>query len=109
MILKEIIEKCSTLSIAEVRSASEDSYELVFFSQETEQWSKLLSDVLGPAVKPKGVKPTQEQDDLTKDYGGIFADQTLFKKDFDNATVLGMFWPWQDNIHTTLNLVLIKK
>ncbi len=109
MTLKEIIEKCGSLGIVEVRSAGEDSYELVFFARETEQWNKLLSDILGPAIKPKGVKPTREDNNLTKDHGGIFTDQTLFKKDFDDATVLAMFWPWQDHIHTTLNLVLIKK
>jgi hypothetical protein len=106
---KEIIKKCSMLEIYDKRSVTDEYVELVFYSKEIDKWNRIFADVLGPAIKPPGIKPTEDDLHLTKDYGGIWGDQTLFKKDFNNTTIISMFWPWQDNIHTTLKTVLIKK
>ena len=107
--LKEIIEKCSRLKVDESRSVAEDYAELVFFNKEISEWNKILVDALGPAIKPAGTEPTEEDLRLTEDYGGIHDSQTLFKKEFDGFTVIAMFWPWQDNEHTTLKMAALKK
>ena len=109
MTLKEIIQRCSMLSIFEKRDSADEYNELVFYSKDIDQWYKIFADILGPAAKPEGVKPTKDVSALTKDYGGIYENQTLFKKEFDGATVIAMFWPWQSGVHTTLKLVLLKK
>ncbi|MBL7196503.1 MAG: hypothetical protein ISS47_00235 [Candidatus Omnitrophica bacterium] len=109
MTLKEIIDKCSELEVSEKRCISNEYDELVFYNKQTDEWNKIFTDILGPAIKPAGVKPTVDDLDLTKDYGGIYENQTIFKKDFDDVSVIAMFWPWQDNIHTTLKVVLLKK
>ena len=108
MTLKEIVEKFNELDVYEQRCVSDEYVELVFYSKEIDKWDKVLIDILGPAVKPAGVKPTKDDQDLTKDYGGIFDNQTLFKKDFDGVGVLAMFWPWQDGTYTTLKAALLK-
>jgi hypothetical protein len=107
--LKQIIERFNNLAIYEQRYLSDDYDELVFFNKEIAEWMGIFTDILGPAIKPKGVKPTQTDLLLTKDYGGILDNQTLFKKKFDDVTVFAMFWPWQDNVHTTLKVVFLKK
>ena len=109
MTLKEILAKCSGLDVHEERAAEEGYSELVFFSKDTEAWLKVLAQDLDAPVKPAGTEPTAEHSKLTDDFGGIFANQVLFKKDFDNSTVLAMLWPWQDKTHTTLKLALLKK
>ena len=109
MTLKEIVEKLSGLNIVEVRSSTEDSHELVFTNEKIDDWDKIFTEMLGPAVKPRGVKPTKEDQSITDKYGGIYNNQVLYKKEFDNAVVLAMFWPWQDDVHTTLKIVLLKK
>ncbi|MBN3039030.1 MAG: hypothetical protein JW869_06415 [Candidatus Omnitrophica bacterium] len=109
MTVKNIIEKCNSLDISEQRSVSEDYCELVFFNKELEEWNNILTEILGPAKKPPGMDPTQEDDALTEEYGGIFTNQTLFKKDFDDCTIIAMIWPWQDGTHTTLKLAYLKK
>jgi len=104
--LREIIERCSMLGLDEERCNSDKYSELVFYKTEIDEWSKILADVLGPAVKRAGKKPTKDHLYLTKDYGGIWIAQTLFKRDFDDVSVIAMFWPWQDGIHATLKLAL---
>jgi hypothetical protein len=109
MTLREIIERCGMLGVNEQRRRGDTYHELVFYQEEIDQWTKIFSDILGPAVKPQGAKPTKALLYLTKDYGGIWPGQTLFKKDFDDATVIAMFWPWQDGIHATLKMALLEK
>ncbi len=109
MTLKEIFEQCSILNVMDERCISDDYVWLVFSNEEAQKWNELFADILGPAIKPAGVTPSQEDLVLTKDYGGIRKDQTLFKKEFDDYTVIAMFWPWQDKVRTTLKMVLFKR
>ena len=109
MTLKEIIEKCGTVSICEERCMNDEFCELVFYNKDTGEWTRIVAAILGHAIKPAGVEPTTDDQYLTKDYGGIWSDQTLFRKEFDDGTVIAMFWPWQDGIHTTLKMYLFKK
>jgi hypothetical protein len=109
MSLKKIIDKCSGLRIIEKRRASDIYNELVFPTAETDAWDNALSPTLGPAVKPKGRKAAKEDAALAKPFGGIHPNQTMYKKDFGEFTIIAMFWPWQDRKHTTLKLALIKK
>ena len=107
--IKEIFEKLSSLNIYEKRGITDEYCELVFFTKDTAEWEKILTGILGPASKPPKTKPTKEDQLLTKDRGGIHNDQTLFKKLLGGITVIAMFWPWQDDIHTTLKVAVIKK
>jgi|TARA_B100000315_G_C14475255_1_gene540295 hypothetical protein len=107
--LKEILKKCNELNVYEERAADNNYFELVFYTKEADQWNKLFDEILGPVAKPSGKKPTPADLELTKEYGGIFDNQTLFKKDFEEGTIIAMFWPWQDAVRTTLKVSLIKK
>jgi len=104
-----MIEKCNKLNIKEERAISDEYAEVVFFSKDIDQWNKILSEILGPAAKPEGREPTKEDLDLTKDYGGVYDNQTLFRRELDGVLVIAMFWPWQDNVHTTLKIACLKK
>jgi hypothetical protein len=109
MKLQQIIEQCKKLDIVEERTAQEDYAEFVFRSKQVEQWIRILEELLGPPLKKAHVKPTRQMQDLTKEFGGIWDDQTLFKKDFEGFSVMAMFWPWQDGEHITFKLALVKK
>jgi len=109
MSLKEIIAKCASLKVEEQRSLEEDYAELVLLTEDTDAWIKALSEDLGAPTKPAGTEPTGEDLEATGNYGGIFANQTLFKKELNGKTILAMLWPWQDKTHTTLKMVLLQK
>ena len=109
MMLQNIIKKWSKLNIYEKRCINDEHADIVFYCSEITEWNKIFTENLGPAIKPSGVKPTNDDLDLTKDCGGISFNQTLFKKEFDDGTVIAMFWPWQDGIHVTLKIIFQKK
>jgi len=109
MTLKEILEKYSMLTVEDERCISDDYVWLVFSNKEKNKWGEVFNDIFGPAIKPAGAVPSEDDLCLTKDYGGIRKDQTLFKKEFGDVMVIAMFWPWQDNIRTTLKMVMLKK
>lgn len=109
MTAKEVIEKCAKLGVEEQRELSDEYAELVFYNEDLEEWSEVLTQVLGPPAKPAGIRPTPDDLRLSEDYGGIHDNQTLFKKKFAELTVIAMFWPWQDKVHTTLKVALVKE
>ncbi len=109
MKLKEIVQKCRMQNVHEVRRITDDYVELVFYNRKLDQWNQTFCDILGPPKKPAGVKPSKEDLDLTEDYGGIWISQTLFRKEFGDSTVVAMYWPWQDDVHTTLKMANSKK
>jgi len=109
MTLSEIIERCSRLEVAERRHQNETYSELVFYNKEIDEWHRIFSEALGPPVKPAGEKPAKDLVRLTQEYGGILTGQTLFVREFDDVTVMAMFWPWGDGKHTTLKMALLEK
>ncbi len=106
-VIREIVKKCDSLTVYQRRITDDNYCELVFYSKEIAAWEKILTNILGKAVKYPKAKPTKEDICLTKDYGGICDNQTLFRKDFQNTTLIAMFWPWQNLIHTTLKIAVI--
>lgn len=107
MELKEIIARYKTLDIYEERFVADNYYEIVFYTKDTDQWVKLLTELFGPIAKPVGVLPSEEDSKLTQKYGGIRENQTLFKKQVGDTTIAAMLWPWQDEVRTTLKVAFI--
>ncbi len=109
MQLKEIFDRCRHLKIYEKRSLSTEFIELVFYNEDVSEWFNLLSSFLGPPVKPEGQQPSQKDLDITAKTGSIRVEQTLFEKEFDEGIIIAKFWPWKDNVHTTLRMALLIK
>jgi len=97
------------LDIYEKRIATDQSIELVFCNKDLDQWLKLLTDAFGPAIKSPGANPSREDQTVTKEYGGIRTDQTLFRSGDDNMYVIAMLWPWLSAKFTTLKVILVSK
>ncbi len=109
MDLNKIKSKFEGLNLYVQRSLSEDYWEIVIYNKDITKWENGFLEVLGEAVKPKGVKPSPRHQDLAKDHGGIFPNQTLYAKEFDTGIVISMFWPWGNKTHTTVKTILLKK
>ena len=107
--LKDIAEQFNALEIYENRSLTDKYCELVFYSRDMDQWHRICTGIFDEAKKPAGVKPTKEDLSLAEKYGGIFIDQVLYKKDFDDSMIIAMFWPWQDTTHITLKIAVLDK
>lgn len=109
MTLEEISEKYTNLGICEKRTMTAKYCELVFYSKETDEWSRVIARSFGPPIKSAKAKPSKQDLRLTEEFGGICDNQTLFKKEADGTVAIAMFWPWQDDVHTTLKIALLKK
>lgn len=107
--ISEIIKQCGPLKIEEERVSSIDYDERVIMVDEIDQWSKGLTNVLDPALKPAGRKTTPQDFALTVHYGGLFDDQTLFYKKLEEQSVIATFWPWKNKIHVTLKIVCFQE
>jgi hypothetical protein len=108
MNLKEILDRCNMVNVHEVRHITDDYAELVFHNRALDEWNRILSDTLGPPKKPAGVEPSENDLELTKDYGGIRVNQTLFMKEVEDSKVIAMYWPWQNHLHTTLKMAHVR-
>jgi len=106
MNLKEIIAELTKLDVYEKRSIGDDYGELVLLN--TPALHKTLTDIFGPAMKESNEKPDKEMIILAKEYGGIWDNQTLFKKDSQSCILIAMLWPWDDKQHITLKLAVVK-
>ena len=107
--MNELIEKILTLNIFDKRVVSEDYDEVVIFNNQIDHINSILQDYFGEPVKAAGAKPTKDDLRATSDFGGLWMDQTLYKKQQQDITEIAMLWPWQDNVHTTLKIARIKK
>ncbi|MFC1809806.1 hypothetical protein ACFL3D_06845 [Candidatus Omnitrophota bacterium] len=104
MVIKDILSKCSTLSVYEERTMTDDYCELVFYRKDIDAWEKNIAEVMDGILKPAGTKPAREHLAITRDLGGLWSDQTLFSMSSDGDTFIAMFWPWQDKTHVTLKI-----
>jgi hypothetical protein len=109
MQLKQIIDECAHLPIAEIRSVTDEFVNLVFYNENREAWHQQLSAILGAPRKPKGRQPTAEDLEITAKTGSIRTEQTLFEKEYEQGTVIAKFWPWQDDRHITLRMAYLLK
>ncbi len=106
--IKDMINSYGNLEIFEQRCISDEYAEIIFLKKDVDKWTEVLADLLGSAVKPAGVKPTEEDLQFTEHHGGIRINQTQYRKDFNGVTVIAMLWPWQDDVHITLKMILFK-
>ncbi len=108
MVGLKILEKRGDLMIFELRRQKDDFVEIVIENDEVDQWSALMEEFLGPPLKPAGVRPTREINDLANRFGGVAGNQTLFHKITGDGMIIGMLWPWQDADFTTLKVIEVE-
>ena len=109
MTFEDLIKRCRALEIAEERQLSEEYGEFVIYNEHITEWYKMFDEILGKPQKSLGAKPTKADLLLTEKYGGVYENQVLYKKDFNEGTLLAMLWPWGDGEHITLKIIVDKK
>lgn len=107
--LNDIMTACDSLKRSEVRTIQGDQADLVVDNTDLSDWQEKLIGFLGQPNKQPGTRPDATAKALSKPFGGIQKEQTLFSKLFYNHCIIAMFWPWQNNQYTTLKLFVISK
>lgn len=108
MTLNDILSKISHINISEKRTISDEYSELVFLNKDINELHKAFTAIFGDPLKKQGLKPSKDVLQMTKNYGGVWENQTLFKINDGDSAIIAMLWPWQDNAHTTLKMAVIK-
>ena len=103
------MEKAGNLEIYQSRHQSDDYLELVVLNKDIEQWNMAVAEVMGPVLKSAGASPTDYDRSITQEFGGIMPGQVLFEKKTTVNSLIAMFWPWQDSVHTTLKVFLVTR
>lgn len=101
MQLTEVFAKLQGLDIYEERSATNELVDVVFESKHAVIWQERMESILGPALKPQGEKGGSQAKKLTKAFGGVRPEQTVFYQAFGDYAVLALFWPWGNGRCTT--------
>ncbi len=104
MTLEEIVKSAADIEVVEDRGGDAQYVELVFNTKDTGRWDAVLSRFLGPAVKKPGNKPSDPHSALTRPFGGVYKDQTLYHHKSATDEIIAMFWPWQNGQQVTLKL-----
>lgn len=109
MSLDEIVKQFSNLKIVDERELSNSYVEVVVLNEEISEWNTILTSVLDSALKPQDKDPSSNDLKIADAYGGIRSNQTLYRKDFNTHVIIAMFWPWGDQVHTTIKIIFLAK
>ena len=104
MTFEELCLHIKTLPYQEARSDETDYLERVFTMGQLTEVAKGLEIFFGPALKPTGQNPSGDVKKITKEFGGIRSQQTLYFCQKDNHSFVAMFWPWSNGQLVTLKL-----
>jgi hypothetical protein len=108
MQLMDIYKAIKDLAVYDKRSADNSLIEVVFENKDIAIWQMRIESVLGLAIKPAGKKPDSRIKEIADSFGGIRNEQTLFYKSFSEHSLVAMFWPWQNGIHTTCKVFALE-
>lgn len=109
MQLKSFAKKFKPLRIHEQRRLTDKTCDLVFYGEDLGRWTEILLAEFGSPIKKKGAPLPETEKHWISDTGGIWEDQTLFGKIIDGGVAIAKFQPWQDGVHVTLKIQLLKK
>ena len=109
MQIKKFAKKLDSLRIHEKRSLTDKLYDIVFYSEDVKQWTKIFEAEFGPPIKKRGVPLPADEQHWISDTGGIWEDQTLYGKIIDNGIAIAKFQPWEDGVHITLKMIVLIK
>lgn len=102
--LEQLLKYCQLTDIKESRKIEENYVELVFEQNHLDTWKESLSKFLGPPNKEPKAEPTAEQIEISKEFGGIREEQTLFCNKQNSNNLIAMIWPWKSNDCFTLKI-----
>ncbi len=104
MTISDFMTLFEKLGPFDLREADSQHADLVVENDQLDAWINLLDQHLGSPLKKTGEAVNFDAKKLTKAFGGIQKNQTLYVKSYETHHLMAMLWPWQNNRHTTLKL-----
>lgn len=105
MEFKEIRRGLEGVVFDTLRADNENFFEAVILTNELAKVNTSLEGVFGPPAWPSKNQLPPQVSEVTKDFGGVRAGQTLYFWSDKKDTVFAMLWPWQDGYHVTIKII----
>ena len=105
MNIVDMLESIKQIPILQLQEKEGNFFGAVLKNSELKGIQEILRTFFGQPLKPKDVLVSQDVTDLSCQYGGIRANQTLYYRKEGNNVTLAMIWPWDDNQRFTLKII----
>ncbi len=105
MIFQEILCAVQKLRCAEKRAQTERYLEVVIPQEILSQLKDLLAAYFGLPLKADGQPSSAAANSLSKPYGGIQKNQTLYFRENETIHEMALLWPWASGAFTTVKLI----
>lgn len=105
MTFPELIKNLKKIPFDEIRKEYEGYFEFVVSVKHLLSLYPLFEGYYGVPFKPAGIAPTPKAMSVTRNYGGIQTQQTLyFASRPEGVSDCAMIWPWNDGQHATVKM-----
>ena len=104
MTFPELVEKLKKFPFDEIRKESDGYFEFVLSVKHLLTLYPIFEIYYGVPFKPAGIAPSSTAQDVTKVYGGIQTQQTLYYVRRGSISDCAMIWPWNDGTHATVKM-----
>ncbi len=98
--MKNLTAEIKKIQFEEIRFTTEDLFEGVVAQNNFAALESALILFFGPAIKPKGKKPTPQDEQCSTPQGGVRANQVLYVKDHHAC----LLWPWKNGQQLTIKI-----
>jgi len=104
MTFVELVGQLKKFPFDEIRKEADGYFEFVVSVKHLMTLYPLFETYYGVPFKPAGIAPTSKAQDVTKNYGGIQTQQTLYYASRGTISDCAMIWPWNDGNHATVKM-----
>ena len=104
MKFKELVGQLKQIPCEEIRKEDEGYYEFVIATRQLTQLYPIFEGYFGVPFKPPGIAPSEKAKNVTKNYGGIQKQQTLYYIHREGLSNCAMIWPWGDGSRATVKM-----
>jgi len=104
MEFQDMLDKIKSIPLLQLQQQEDRFFGAVMRTEQLNILQPLLTSFFGLPLKPPSGQVTVEVANLTRPYGGIRENQTLYFKTQQDRQILAMIWPWNDGSNFTLKI-----
>lgn len=104
MTFPELVGQLKKFPLDEVRKEYDGYFEFVVSVKHLMNLYPLFERYYGVPFKPAGIAPSSKAQEVTKKYGGIQTQQTLYFASREEISDCAMIWPWNDGLRATVKM-----
>lgn len=104
MSFPQLLEEIKKHPLQELRAHSENYFEAVVSMTKLVDVEGVLVSYFGVPLKPASLPPSSNANRLSKPYGGIRREQTMYFREREGGSEIAFLWPWGCRTLVTLKI-----